>query len=311
MIGIPQGTPLSCILFILYINDLPKVVKDACINLFADDTLVWIECEDIEEGMRMLNNDLERISKYLKSLKLKLNTLKTKYMIVGNSNVSGVSDVVIDGCTIEKVTTMKYLGVIIDDKLDFNANTEYVEKKLSKKISFLGRNRNKMNRDTKSLFYNTVISPHLDYCSSVLFLANESQIERLQKQQNKALRIILNKDRRTHIHSMLTELEMLDVKQRISFNVLVLMFKATRNLLPNYLCAHFIQVGETQPYLLRNNNEIRLPDYLPANAQNSFVYKGAKLYNDMMKNTEIQTLQQFQDKAKQYVKVNIKSHRIP
>lgn len=87
LIGIPQGTTLSCILFILYINDLPKVVKNACINLFADDTLVWVECDNVEEGILLLNEDLERISKYLKSIKLKLNTLKTKYMIVSGSSV--------------------------------------------------------------------------------------------------------------------------------------------------------------------------------------------------------------------------------
>lgn len=162
----------------------------------------------------------------------------------------------------------------IDDKLNFEENNEYVVKKMSKKISFLGRNKNKMDKEKRLLYFNTVVLPHLDYCSSILFLANNAQIVKMQKQQNKALRIILNKHRRTHIHDMMTEIDMLDVKQRIYLNVLILMFKASKDLLPEYICSHLERVGEVQPYNLRNNCLLRPPNYLTADYQNSFLYKG-------------------------------------
>lgn len=310
-IGIPQGTPLSCILFILYINDMSRKVKDSYINLFADDTLMWIEHESISVAIELMNQDLERISNYLKSVKLKLNVNKTKYMVIGNGG-NTENAVTIDGNSILETRIIKYLGVMIDSDLNFEANVDYVVKKMSKKIGFLGRNKNKMNKQTRLLYYNAVIAPHVDYCSSILFLASETQIEKLQKQQNKALRLITNGNRRTHIHTMLNDTKLLDIKQRIYFNVLILMFKASKNLLPEYLCKHLNRVRDLQPYSLRQNNLLRPPSYRTADAQNSFLYKGVQVFNNMMgqPNTSVTTVNQFKNAAEKFVKSTVSSHRI-
>lgn len=311
-LGIPQGTPLSCILFILYINELPNCLIHCRINLFADDTLIWIESDDVQGAVNMMNEDLERVGKFLQMLKLKLNTSKTKYMALGfNCNEYDLK-IQIDSCDIDKVNVMKYLGVMIDKNLLFNENIDYLNKKIGKKVAFLGRVKKKMDQDTRLLFYKTIISPHFDYCSTVLMMANETQIDRLQKQQNRALRIILNEDRRTNIHSMLTTLSLLDVKQRICFNVLVMMYKGCNGLLPDYLCRHFSLVGDTQPYNLRNNNLIRPPSYRTNAAQNQLIYKGSLMYNELLKQYPVcDNLKNFKKIAEEFVKTKYSSHRVP
>ena len=282
------------------------------ISLFADDTLLWITANDLNEAIRLINADLLLISNFLKMLRLKLNTTKTKVMII-NARHQSSQPIVVDGTIIEEVSTMKYLGVMIDNQLTFASNIDYISKKIAKKVSLLGRLRNKINREARLTLFQTTVTPHFDFCSSILLLANEGQFQQLQLLMNKALRIIQKADRRTHIHSMLEATDLLDVKQRVYYNVLMLIYRAQNQLLPEYLCRQFRRLSDAQPYCLRNNHHLRPPQYLSNASQNSFVYKGALLYNEMTRQTGVTAHvceSEYRAAIKSYVKGNISSHRV-
>ena len=132
---------------------------------------------------------------------------------------------------------------------------------------------------------------------------------------NRALRIIENADRRTHIQTMLESTDLLDVKQRVYFDVLMLMYRAQNHLLPQYICTQFTPIAEVQPYSLRNNIQLRCPVYLSTATQNSFAYKGAMIYNDLqlVQKTGVTasaSQSEYKKAAKQYVKRNIASHNV-
>lgn len=97
----------------------------AAVNLFADDTLIYVNCEDINEGSRLINSELSILSKWLKVNRLKLNSDNTKCMVM-NSSENEKADVKIDGIRIENVNSMKYLGIIVDKKLKFKENIDYM-----------------------------------------------------------------------------------------------------------------------------------------------------------------------------------------
>ena len=260
-----------------------------------------------------MNEDLRRISDFLKMMKLKLNVNKTKAMMI-NKRQSTTYDIVIDGEPIELVKSMKYLGVIIDDRLTFNSNIEYIANKINKKISLLYRIRKKIDRDLRLTFFKTTVPPHFDYCSSILFLANENQFNQLQLLMNRALRIIENADRLTNIHTMLESTDLLDVKQRVYYNVMMLIYRAQNQLLPENLCNQFKLIGHSQPYTLRNNEQLRPPPYTTATSQNSFMYKGAQLYNSFVQRTAVSARNsenEYRKAVKAYIKANVSSHRIP
>lgn len=203
-IGIPQGAILAAILFILYINDMPKIMKHTSIKLFADDTLLYIAGKD-EHNMEMkLKSDLQRIERYLRENKLKLNASKTQYMHIKSNNTESTISIEMDTIKIQKVNKIKYLGIIVDDKLKFNKNTTYVNKKVARKINMLQRISKHLTKDAKLQIYKSVVAPHFDYCATLLFLANKQQMDSLQKQQNRALRIILKRDRRENVKKNVT-----------------------------------------------------------------------------------------------------------
>jgi len=284
-------------------------VNKSNINLFADDTLIWVASDSIETATNLIQSDLENIERFLQMTKLKLNAMKTKYMVF-NSRRGSETEIKLGNVPIERVVSIKYLGVIIDQSLKFSENSANIVKKMSSKVGFITRNKRKFDRETRLILYKSIVAPQIDYCSSILMLANQSEIYELQKVQNRAMRLILDADRYMRIGDMLAATKLLDVKQRLIYNVLVLMYKIKNNLLPSYLCSMLQTVGDSQPYNLRNNNDFRPPVFRTHSAQNLMIYKGSSVFNDMMnKKFNVNgSISVFKSECLNYVKTYHRSH---
>lgn len=188
---------------------------------------------------------MERLNKWLCSNKLKLNIEKTKFMVINGRNVDQQISVSINGETIERVYTMKYLGFIIDCRLHLKNHIDYICKKIAKKIGFLARISSKLTPEHRVTIYKTMIAPHFEYCASILSTCNIGEFRRLQKLQNRAMRIVLRCKKRTHVQDMLDALQWLNVKQRIMYRMLVMIFKVKNNLMPKYLSDKIKYVATT------------------------------------------------------------------
>lgn len=190
-----------------------KSIKDCKINLFADDTLLFIAADTIAEAESKINSDLKNLSDWLKINKLKLNVKKTKYIIINPKNNQNSVEIRMDNSVLDSVKNIKYLGIVIDNKLNFKDNSDFICKKVAKKIGFLSRIQNKLNFSHKVLIYKSIISPHFDFCATILFLSNQSEMDRMQKLQNRAMRTILKCNKYTSVKLMLETLQWLSIKQ--------------------------------------------------------------------------------------------------
>jgi len=133
---VPQGSVLGPLLFILYINDIIEVCPVGCnIKMFADDTLIYVSGESNADLEVKLNTAFNVIESWMNMNKLKMNARKTKYMIRSIRKELRGNTIVkcLDGTEIELVETMKYLGIIIDDRLQFQDHCNYMLKKIGKK----------------------------------------------------------------------------------------------------------------------------------------------------------------------------------
>lgn len=127
---------------------------------------------------------------------------------------------------------------------------------MAKKAGLMGWISNKLHMEGRLTLYKSIISPHFDYRESFLYLCNFNEFDRLQKLQNSALRIIIRCRRRTSIKSMLDELNLLSVKQRIVMLTMNFIFK--NRMLPEYLSEFMSYIGQHHAYRLRNINDFRL-----------------------------------------------------
>ena len=207
-------------------------------------------------------------------------------------------------CKVEIVEEFKYLGVIIDNHLKFKKNIDYFVKKVGAKISYFGRISNKLNFEARILVYHTIIEPYFNYCSSIIFLSNEGDLKKLQKQQNRALRIILQCSKLTKIEYMHNKLGFLNIWQNTVYNVLVLIYKCINNMMPGYMSKYLIYNKEQHDYETRQREHFRLPKCTKSSTQNSLYYKGLKLFNQLPYELKYSVnLHAFKEGCKNHVKL--------
>lgn len=304
-IGIPQGGTLSCLLFIIFINDMKLYLKEVKIKLFADDTLLYVECDRIDDGIKKMNNDLNNVFKYLCHSKLVLNNTKSKAMVITNRNLNVNNiEIKINDKMLEVVDEIKYLGVFIDSKLNFNRMTDHVCGSLIKKYYLLKRCCDKLSRNSKITYYKSLVLPSIDYCSSLMFSCNRLQINKIQVIQNRFLRLILRSNRETRISSMLDELDLMSVKQRIYFNAMNYMNKLINGNGPDYLTSKIKKRNDRRERNLRNDNEYYIGHGKKNLLNESFLIKGLSLYNDIQKHFSKAQNLSFKTFLNNYIKKN-------
>jgi len=283
--GVPQGSILGPILFVLYINDLVKVVGPSVdIHLFADDTLLYASSENIDELVLSINGALLNIQTYTCQNLLKINPTKTKYMLLSTDRVGKMFDesgyhIQIGTTVIERVKKIKYLGIMVDDHLTFKEHANQIISRISFIIQYFYRCSQFLTMWSKIIVYNTLILPHFNYCSSVLFMLNQNELGRLQKLQNRAMRIILSCNKYTPIKFMLECLEWLPITVYIRFNVMTLIHKIRKGYAPSYLTKKVSYNNNVHDYETRQRNHINIARKNKKLGQNSVFYKGFDVYN--------------------------------
>ena len=198
--GIPQGTIVGPMLFSIYVNDLPTAVKHSKVLMYADDTCLYFSSNNVQELTTTLNKDLESVCEYLKCNKLKLNVKKCEFLVVGTRSKLNRLDpnihLLVESIPILRVSSCKYLGVIIDENLSWNLHINEIRRKVLFKLYILRRIRPIITQRQAELFYKSMIQCHFDYCDIVYANTGVTNLRKLQILQNKALKTVLRKDPR-------------------------------------------------------------------------------------------------------------------
>lgn len=284
--GVPQGTTLGNLLFLIYINDIIKNKKHCKILAFADDTMLYITGENSDHMVNIMNEDLEIINDWMGDNRLIVNSNKSQYMFFGSEirlkeiNKENIK-VSINKNILKEATSIKYLGVKMDQNLNFKLHVEYIAGKMAQKIQFINRISDKIDIKTRSLLFRAIVLPHLDFCASLFFNLKSNSIDKLQKILNRGMRMVLRCNRRTPIRLMLEALNLMNVRQRIKFRTLEMIYKIEHKMLPNYLSENIKYISEVHEYNTRNRNNFYVDSFRTCSASGSTLVKGLTLYNEL------------------------------
>ena len=214
--GIPQGGVLSAPLYILLNNDLNEASLNTSI-IYADDTMLLITADSMAELEINTNKELASISQWYTSNKLTLNERKTMYLVfVPKGKKNAEINLHLNQIPIERVgakyktKAAKLLGVLVDDKLDFNEHFQKVIKKVKQGLFGLCRAKHHLTVEAKKLVYSALIKPHLEYAITVWApKLTKQQAERLTILQKKAIRAIFNAPYNSHTDELFKTAETL------------------------------------------------------------------------------------------------------
>lgn len=194
--GIPQGSVLGPLLFLIYINDLPNCSKILTFRIFADDTNVFASTRDPKSLEALINSELKKVKEWCDINKLSINFSKTNYMIIksprkGNTNFNITLQNTDGSChSLERKDHIKYLGVLIDESISWKYHISYICSKISQNNGIISKLRHYLSiHQLKQMYYN-LIYPYISYAILAWGSAYKTHLHKLQTKQNTIARIM-------------------------------------------------------------------------------------------------------------------------
>ena len=257
--GVPQGSILGPLLFLLYINDIVYSSIDIHIDLYADDSTMYESGYDLKSIQTKLQNNLNDIEIWCKLNNMAVNPSKSKCMVMGTKQKVKRKTIhlLLNGSVLENVTVQKLLGVLIDNTLSWRSHIDNVCKKVGRQVALLKRITYFLTFDMKIMFYNAYILPIFDYCCPIWGKDNKTYINKLSKLQKRIAKIILKYPQLPQSADPLKELDWLSFDDRCKYHTAVQVYKIFNCMAPAYM-NELLKTKHNKIYNLRSNsrNEI-------------------------------------------------------
>ena len=258
------------LLFLIYINDLPNVSDKLKFFLFADDTNIYFECDNLLTMERVINKELEQLNLWLNVNRLALNISKTNFVIFHTFNKTLHHNVTlkINKKAIMQKDYIKYLGVIIDCHLNWKHHILNVSKKISRSIGVVYKLREFMNtKMLKSIYYSLIYS-HLVYAIQVWGSACDTELNKILILQKKAVRMITNNDQYPLVpgplipsNPIFSELEILKVKDVFKLYVSKFIYSCLFRITPSIFWDWFTMNHTVHTYNTVSNTNINMKNF--------------------------------------------------
>lgn len=289
--GVPQGSIMGPLLFLIYINDLDKALTVARLALYADDTNIFLSGYELQDMEMTFNAELARLHDWFKTNRLSLNTSKTHAMLFTlNSSLQSITlNLKIDSTAINTTTQCKFLGIYFDHKLTWASHIQHICNKISRSIGILNKVKNTLDTATLLLLYNSLVLPYLTYGNVIWGRAASSHLSRLLVLQKRAIRIVHHTTYLAHTAPLFHHSRLLKISDLNIYLSSIFVYKIFHNIAPSSFASHFPISPPVHGHHTRSiaSNTSSVPFSRTSLRQKTLAVILPKLYNDFFIQNDI------------------------
>ena len=280
--GIPQGNALGPLLFLVYVNDMPLQISNGRLLQFADDTALICSGSSFGEVALCMNDQLVHLCGWITQSKMQLNCNKSSVMWFSMKPIctAALPTVSVNNTVLKIVSHHKYLGVVYDDKLQWSSHIDKVCKSMSYYLYMIGSHRTSLTHSVSKMLVELLVLSRMRYAISTWGPAlQQKYISRLQRMQNRGVRLSFHLKKYDHVSSHRLGLRWLSVQDQIKQSTLSCMYRQCHY----RTCLKLdppIQFGSRHSYFTRTNKHFaNITRFSTAFGQKGFRYKGTTWWN--------------------------------
>ena len=259
--------------------------------MYADDTSISYSSRSVTDLTQVINADLDGIRLWLEGNKLSLNVAKTQSMILGSgvrlrslgrNDDTASPDFQINEDRIAFKSNVKYLGVQVDSQLSWKEHITVALSKISGGVGMLKYSKKFLSLEAVQKMYLGIVDPHIRYRCLVWGCAGDTILQKLQKIQNRAFRIVTNSPFDEASLPLISQLGWLNIREMVDFEIATMVYKSLHGLAPPYMQDMFHKLSDCRKRVLRSTEtDLEIPRYKTSNGQHSFLYRGVTVWNQL------------------------------